>query len=102
MELAAAFGITPDRFKRLIPSEFILYAKAHSKRLKAEDDEAWKRTARLCVVIAHSSGNFKRKFKDEDFMPKVVKKTNKVQTPEAMFEAVRAINKALGGKEVKA
>lgn len=101
MELAATLGITPDRFKRLIPSEFILYAKAQSKRIKAEDDASWKRTARLCMVVANTSGT-KKKWSEKDFMPKVAKRTNKIQTPESMFETIRAINKALGGKEVKA
>lgn len=99
MDIAARVGIKPDEMMRMIPSQFARYAKnVLEERARLEENE-WRRNARLIATTINASIKARKRVKDTDFMPK--KRSNKKQTPTEMLKAIRLINAALGGKEVK-
>ena len=99
LEIAARVGIKPHEMMRMVPSQFARYAKTVlEERARLEENE-WRRNSRLIAATINASLKARKRVKDSDFMPK--KRSNKQQTPTEMLKAIKIINMALGGKEVK-
>lgn len=95
LELAGEYGIKPDEFWQMIPSEFVIYLESRIKSLIAEEDRHRNRTALLAATIANFSQSRKknRKYKLSDFLPK------KKQTTDDMLKSVEKLNRIMGGED---
>ena len=99
LKLGARFGLLPDRVKRMVPCDFMLYIQEQAKERERIEDAEWQRYADLKATILTASMKTKKRFKYKEFMPRKI--SNKKKTPSDLLRTIKAINLALGGKEVK-
>jgi len=82
----------------MIPSEFYIFAKARSHRMKQEQEAEQQLTARICSTIANFVPMRTKKgktYQERDFMPK------KKMTPSQMLKSVEKLNKMFGGVDLR-
>lgn len=83
----------------MVPCDFMLYIQAQTKERERIEDAEWQRYADLKAAILNASFKVKKRYKHKDFMPRKI--SNKKKTPSDLLKTIKAINLALGGKEVK-
>ena len=67
--------------------------------LQIQEENADRRTALICAILANSFRDSKRRpFKVEDFMPRKGKEVKAKQTPEQMMQMVKLWNATYKGK----
>jgi hypothetical protein len=90
--VACELGVLPNDFWQMIPSEFGIFVEQKVKFITDEETRHQRRTALLAMMIANFSGNTKKRYKIDDFMPR------KKITGKDMLDEIKRINAMLGGE----
>lgn len=96
---AEFWAMEPSQLKALV-EQYNKEDEAKGKIIQAQEQNADRRAAVICCVMANSFRTRKKPYKVEDFMPKK-EKTKEKQTPEQMVQMVQLWNAALTKGEVQ-
>ena len=98
MSDAEFWGLEPAELKALV-EQYNREEEEKGKLLQIQEENADRRAALICAVVANCHRDSKRKpFKVEDFLPRKGKETKAKQTPEQMMQMVKLWNAAYQGK----
>lgn len=92
MKVACELGVLPNDFWEFVPVEFSVFVEQKVKMITDDELRHQRRTALLAMMIANFSGNTKKRYKIDDFMPK------KKITGKDMLAEVKRLNALFGGE----